>query len=138
MTNPLLDVDAPDGEDFVAAWLQPVVRASVERDLDDELPFCTVQRISGADDENEGTDDPVVQVDFYDRGVKAAAASARLGHRRMLRLFRDCPNVTLSDGTTAAIDYGETVIKPFRMTYADDQIVRYTARYKLGFTFVTV
>lgn len=84
MSDPLLDVDAPDDEDFVAAWLQPVIRASVERELGDELPFVTVQRISGADDENEGTADPVVQVDFYGRGVKAAAAAARLGHRRML------------------------------------------------------
>lgn len=138
MSDSLLDVDAPDDEDFVCCWLQPVIRASVERELGDELPFCTVQRISGADDENEGVDDPTTQIDVYGYGVTAAKAASKAMHRRMNRLFRDCPNVTLSDGTIAALDYGETVIKPFRMTYADDKIVRYTARYKLGFTLVPV
>lgn len=131
-------MDAPDEEDFVCCWMQPVMRTAVDRQLGDVLPFCTVERISGTDDENQGTDEPVVQLDFYARGVEAAKAAARLGHRRMLRLFQDCPNVTLSDGSVASIDFGETVIKPFRMTYSDDQIVRYTARYHLGTTFVTV
>jgi hypothetical protein len=131
-------MDAPDVEDFVACWMQPVIRAAVERELGDVLPYCTVERISGADDENQGTDEPVVQLDFYARGAEAAFAAARLGHRRMTRLFQDCPNVTLSDGSVAAIDFGETVVKPFRMTYSDDQIVRYTARYHLGTSYVTV
>ena len=138
MTEPLLEMDAPDEEDFVCCWLQPVIRAAVDRELGDELPFVTVERISGADDDDQGTDEPVVQLDIYDRGVPAAKAAARLVHRRMRRLFRDCPNVTLSDGSIASIDFGETVIKPFRMAYADDQIIRYTARYHLGTTDVTV
>lgn len=138
MTEPLLEMDAPDEEDFVACWLQPVIRAAVDRELGDELPFVTVERIPGTDDENQGTDEPVVQLDIYDRGVEAAKTAAKLVHRRMLRLFQDCPNVTLSDDSVASIDFGETVIKPFRMTYADDQIIRYTARYHLGLTYVTV
>lgn len=131
-------MDAPDEEDFVCCWLQPVIRAAVDRQLGDVLPFVTVERISGTDDENQGTDEPVVQLDIYARGVEAAKTAAKQVHRRMLRLFQDCPNVTLSDGSIASIDFGETVIKPFRMAYSDDQIVRYTARYHLGTTFVTV
>lgn len=134
----LHDQDAPDEEDFVACWMQPVMRTAVERDLDEELPFCEVTRIDGADDPESGTDDPVIQLDFYARGAAAAKAASKLGHRRMLFLFRNSPTVTLSDGSLADIDFGVTLIKPFRMPFEYDLIVRYTARYMLGTSYVTV
>lgn len=134
----LHDQDSPDEEDFVTCWMQPVMRAAVEHDLGGELPFCEVTRIDGADDPDAGTDDPVVQLDFYAEGSEAAKAAAKRGHRRMMFLFRNFPSVALSDGSLADIDFGETLIKPFRMQFEHDRIVRYTARYTLGTSYVTV
>lgn len=139
MTDLLLyEQDSPDEEDFVACWMQPVMRSAVERDLDDVLPFCEVTGVSGADDPDAGTSDPVVQLDFYGRGAQEAKAAAKQGHRRMNKLFRTCATVTMSDGTLASLDFGECLIRPFRMAYEHDQIVRYTARYRLGLSYVTV
>lgn len=139
MTDPLLyDQDSPDEEDFVTCWMQPVMRTAVERDLDDVLPFCEVTGISGADDPDCGASDPVVQLDFYAHGATAAKDAAKQGHRRMNLLFRTSPDVTLSDGTVANVDFGGCLIRPFRMPYQHDLIVRYTARYQLGLSYVTV
>ncbi|AER48389.1 putative head-to-tail connector protein [Mycobacterium phage HC] len=135
----LYDQSAPDTEDFVACWMQPVMRAAVERDLDDnELPFCEITRVDGADDPDSGTDDAVIQLDFYGLGPEAAKTAADEGHRRMIKLIRESPSVTLSDGTVADLDYGDVLIKPARMAYAHDRIVRYTGRYKLGTSYVAV
>ncbi|WP_165801064.1 hypothetical protein [Mycobacteroides abscessus] len=139
MTDPLLyDQDSPDEEDFIACWMAPVMTTAVERKLDDDLPFCEVTGISGPDDPDAGTSDPVVQLDFYAAGAQAAKAAAKRGHRRMNLLFRTGATVTMSDGTPASLDFGQCLIRPFRMPYAHDQIVRYTARYQLGLSYVTV
>lgn len=138
MTASILDQSPPDEEDFIACWMTPVVPTAVERKQDDPFPFCVAARVSGPDDPNSGTDDPVVQLDFYGRGVVEAKSSASQGHQRMLYLFRYHPTVTMSDGSLADIDFGETLIKPCRMPFAHDTVVRYTARYKLGLSYVTV
>lgn len=139
MTDPLLyNQDSPDEEDFTVCWMQAVMRTAVERDLDDVLPFCEVTGISGPDDADRGTSDPVVQLDFYAQGAEAAKAAAKQGHRRMNLLFRTAANVTMSDGSIANADFGECLLRPFRMPYQHDQIVRYTARYLLGLSYVTV
>lgn len=138
MTAPLLGEDAPDAEDFTVCWLQPLLRSAVERDTDDVLPFATIQRVAGEDDLDCGTDDPVVQVDILDRGVVAAKAAANDVHRRMLLLFHECSDVVMSDGSTANLDFGRTLMKPVRMPYADAKIVRYVARYQLGLSYVAV
>ena len=144
MPAELLDSDSPDVEDFVVSWLAPLMRTATERKTDDTLPFCQVARVSGADDPDLGTDDPVVQVDIFDHArnglaaVQNAAVSARNVHRRMTLLARELSTVTLSDGADANADYVITLIKPFRMTYANDQVVRYVARYQLGLSYVAV
>lgn len=138
MSIDLLDQDAPDVEDFACCWMQPVMRSAVERASDDTLPFCVPTRVSGADDPDSGTDDPVLQLDFYALGAAAAKRAANDGHRRMLYLFRFSPTVTMSDGALANIDFGQTLLKPFRMDFEHDLIVRYTARYLVGLSYVTV
>ncbi|MGV0785111.1 hypothetical protein [Mycolicibacterium sp. XJ775] len=138
MTAPMLGEDAPDAEDFTACWLQPLLRAAVERKTDDVLPFATIQRVAGDDDPDCGTDDPVVQVDILGLGVVAAKTAANEVHRRMLLLFRDCSDVIMSDGRTANLDFGRTLMKPVRMPYGDDKIVRYVGRYHLALSYVTV
>lgn len=144
MPAELLDEDAPDVEDFVACWLAPLLRTATERRTDDELPFCQVARISGADDEHAGVDEPVVQLDIFDHArnglaaVQNAKLTARDVHRRMMLLARENTTVILSTGQPANADHVRTALKPFRMAYANDQVVRYVARYELGLSYVAV
>lgn len=140
----LLDHETPDEEDFVVSWLQAVMRSATERKSDDELPFAQVQYLTGTDDECYGTSDGVVQVDFYDcardglTAAQAAKDTARLGHRSMMFLARNIPDVLLSNGTIAHADYVNTTMKPVRTPYANERVVRYTARYELGLSYVAV
>lgn len=144
MPTDLLDQNAPDVEDFLCSWLAPLLRTAVERKTDDELPFCQVARISGADDEHTGVDEATVQLDIFDgtrnnmlAGQNAAITADRV-HRRMMLLSREASTVTLSNGTEANADSVTTVIKPFRMAYVNDQVVRYVARYQLALSYVAV
>lgn len=140
----LLDQETPDSEDFMVSWLQPLLRSATERKTDDELPFAQVQLITGEDDEDCGTSDEVIQVDWFDHArdgmtaVQAAKQTAREGHRRIRLLARFLEAVELSDGSFAAADYVNTIMKPVRMPYANDQVVRYVARYGLGLSDVPV
>lgn len=142
MSVETLELDTPDSEDFVVCWLQPVIRAAVERKTDDPLPFAQVQMITGDDDPECGTSDEVIQVDIFDRArdgmtaVQAAKLTARAVHRRMLYLVHHPVEVELSDGSTADVDYLGAPMKPTRMPYANDQVVRYVARYNLGLSAV--
>lgn len=142
MTTELFPDQAPDSEDFFVSWLQPLMRAGTERKTGDALPFALVQHITGDDCLDEGTDDGVVQVDFFDTARNGFVAAqnaktiARQGHRRILYLALHLPDVEMSDGTTANADYVTTVMTPTRMDYADDSVVRYTARYAVGLSYV--
>lgn len=144
MTADLLDEDTPDVEDFCCAWLAPLLRTATERRNDDTLPFCVVTRIAGADDAHTGIDTAVVQLDIYDGehdgrvAAQNAALTAKDVHRRMTLLARELTTVTLSTGALANADHVDTVIKPFRMDYANERIRRYTARYELGLSYVAV
>ena len=144
MPAELLDEDAPDVEDFLCCWLAPLLRTATERRTDDDLPFCQVARISGADDEHTGVDEPVIQLDIFDRArnglaaVQNAKLTARDVHRRMMLLARENATVALSTGQLVNADHIGTVIKPFRMAYDNDQVVRYVARYQVGLSYVAV
>lgn len=138
MTADLLPEDAPDAEELVVCWLADLLRAAVVRRTGDPLPFCQVSRVAGADDSSTGVDDPVVQLDIFADGVAAAATTAKEVHRRMTLLGRTAADVTLTSGAKANCDYVDCTLKPFRMAYEDDQIVRYTARYTLGLSYVAV
>lgn len=137
MTVPLLDEAPPDDEDFVVCWLQPLLVSSVERETDD-LPYAGVQHVDGASDPDCGTEDSVVQVDILGLGVAAAKIAANRVQRRMELLFWECSDVVMSDGRTANCDFGRTLMRPKRMPYAHEQIVRFVARYELGLSYVTV
>ena len=139
MSAPLASEDAPDAEDFVSCWLQPLLRAGVEREKSDGYPFAVVQRVSGLDIPESGLDDPVVQLDILHKGaVGVAKKHANDVHRRMTLLGLTYPDVTMSDGSVAGIDYLRVLIRPHRETFGDDTVVRYVARYKLGLSYVAV
>jgi hypothetical protein len=144
VSAPLLGEDAPDAEEMVVRWLSPLLRTAVERTNDEVLPFCQVTQVDGADDPNEGIDDPVIQLDILDTArsgmlaAQAAKLTARRVHRRMTLLARQSPTVTLSDGSHANADYVTPLLKPRRMEYPNERVVRYVARYQLGLSYVAV
>lgn len=143
MTAELYDLDAPDSEDFVVSWLAPLMRSATERDTDDELPFALVQLVSSEEEPDCGEAEHAIQVDFFDtarngfRAVQQAKMTAREGHRRMLLMARELPTVVLSDGSTVGADYLFVTMRPQRMPYANESIVRFVARYRLGLSYVT-
>lgn len=143
MSTPILDRDAPDSEDFVASWLSPLMNAAVERENDDDLPFALVQMINGEDDQDTGEVEDAIQIDWFDhardgmQAVQAAKQTAKTGHRRMLLMADELPEIELSDGTTVGADYLISTMRPTRMPYANERIVRYVSRYRLGTSFVT-
>ena len=145
----LLDEDAPDAEDFVVCWLQPILRAATERDPGDALPFAVVQRVAGSDDQNCGEDEAVVQIDVFAATTNASLAEglapnvakywAKRVTRRMNRLSRNLDDdVTMSDGSVANADYVANVMKPVRMPYQDESIVRVVGRWSIGRSYVAV
>lgn len=134
----LYDQETPDSEDFLVAWLAPLMRSATERNTKDELPFALVTRIVGSDDPDTGSSEDTVQVDVLARGAQAASIAANNVHRRINLLARNQTPVTLSGGTVAAPDYVKTVRRPSREPYPDDKIVRYVARYRLGLSFIVV
>lgn len=56
----------------------------------------------------------------------------------MMLLARTLDDVAMPDGSTANPEYVKTLIRPRREQYANDRIVRYIARYRIGFSYVTV
>jgi hypothetical protein len=134
----LHDRSAPDAEDFFACLLAPVIRAAVEHTTSDGWPFALITRVAGADDPDAETDDPVVQVDILGEGVLAASDAANTVHRRILWAARACADVTMLDGTVVNPDFITVMMKPVRMSYPDERIVRYVARYAPGLSYVTV
>lgn len=142
-TPDLLPEESPDAEDFFTSWLQPMMRAGTEHKQTDGYPFAVVQYISGSDDPFTGVEDGVVQVDFFDTArsgmvaAQAAKITARDGHRRIMYLAKHLSDVTMSDGSTANCDYIATTLKPTRMEYADEKVVRYVARYQVGLSYTT-
>lgn len=145
MSAPLASEDAPDAEDFVSCWLQPLLRAGVARKLNDPWPFALVQRIDGVDVPETGLDDPVLQVDILHKSTSGSVPVEVAGkrwandvHRRMTLLGLTYPDVTMSDGSTAGIDYLKVLLKPRREKFGDGTVARYVARYKLGLSYVAV
>lgn len=143
-TDDLLTEEPPDEEDFVISWLQPLLQSATEHKADDPFPFAIVEYITGTDSVDEGTTDGVIQVDVLDiaRGgmlaEQAAKITARQVHRRMMFLARHIPDVTMSDGTVANCDYLSTTERFNRKPYLNEKVVRLTARYALGLSYVAV
>lgn len=138
MTVELYDHDAPNVEDFVVCWLQPLLRASTDHSVNDGFPFVLVQRITGDDDPDCGLTDERVQLDIMADDSQEASRWSDKVHRRMTYLQRYVADVQMSDGSTANADFVATTLKPTRMDYTNDLITRYVARYELGLSYVAV
>lgn len=143
MSGELYDRESPDVEDYFCALLAPIMRAATERQAGDPYPFAIVQMIpAGSENPDLGTTDTVVQVDFLDTdhdgrpAAQNAKLAARRGHRAITYAGQHLSDVLLSNSTWANPDYIATSQPPTRMDYVNETVVRYTARYSVGFSFV--
>lgn len=131
MTVEILDTAPADIETFVVGWLMPMYRTSVSRRSGDPYPFLLVQQLASKEILDESSADPLVQVDILcekSLGEDAARDVKDRVHARMLELGRYLE----TDGT---IDWMKVFESPRRMLSANEQIIRYVARYQFGQTY---
>jgi hypothetical protein len=142
MTVELNDYHANDIEEMVVAWLTPLCRAGVAREVGDPLPFLLVRHITGAENIEKQTADPIVSVHTLcdkNTGWAAAKRQAAKTHDRMTLWGRYHDTVTLpSTGATAVIDYVQVFEAPIWQVYADVSILRKVGRYQIGLSYINV
>jgi hypothetical protein len=140
VTVELNDYHPDDIEEIVVAWLAPLCRCGVAREVGDPLPFILVRHITGPENIDAQTADPVVSVHtLCDKklGYGAAKRQAALTHDRMTLWGRHHDTVILpSDGSEAAIDYLQVFEAPTWQIYADVSILRKVGRYQIGLSYV--
>jgi hypothetical protein len=139
VTAQLYDQAPPNGVEYTIAWLRPLMACDVHRPAGADLPYCMVNGVADAEDDNLFTDDQVVSVHTFAGTYTAANDAAAQTHRRMQLLVRNPGlDVTLTDSTIANADYVQTLMSPTWMDYGDNTINRFVARYRLGLSFVAV
>ncbi len=130
---------APDDvEEAVIVWLSSLGRAAITRRTDDPLPFRLVRNIAGDENVDVGTAETVVQIrTLCDKalGEDAARNECDKTHRAMLTIARELPDIPLSNGRNATIDYLTVFESPHWMDYGNDQILCKLARYQLGLSY---
>lgn len=131
MTAELLGVGPADMETTVVAWLQPLRRTANTRKTGDPLPMTVVQQVAGTENLEESSADQVIQVDtLCDKslGEDAARDEKIKTHQRMLLLGRYLE----AQGT---IDWMRVFESQRRVSYENDQVIRYVGRYQFGQTY---
>lgn len=140
MTSPdLLDQHAEDVEELLLAWYAPLGALGMSRKTGDPLPFTLIRAVTGTENPDIGTADPVASVHtLCDKslGWAAAKAAADMRHRRMLELARYLDTITMSDGRLASVDYVTVFQSPIWVDYEDTQIIRKVGRYTVGLSYV--
>jgi len=141
-TVELNDYHPNDIEEMVVAWLTPLRRSGVAREVGDPLPFTMVRHLTGPEDIETQCADPVVSIHtLCDRnlGWGAAKREAAKTHDRMTWWGRYHDSVILpSTNAEAVIDYVRVFESPIWVVYADLQILRKVGRYQIGLTYVNV
>lgn len=134
----LLDQRPDDVEEVVIIWLSSLGRTAVIRRTDDPLPFRIVRNIAGDEKVDEGTAEAVVQIRTLTNkalGEDAAMIETDKTHRAMLTIARELPDILLSNGRNATIDYLKVFESPHWDDYANDQILCKLARYQIGLSY---
>lgn len=140
MTVELFDQDTPDVADFVITWLLPLGNTWAKHPIDDKtFPYRIVNPLVDGDQLDGMTGESLVSVHTMHRTFGEAKAEAKRTHRRMLLLANN-PSLTvvMPDGLTVNADYLEVVQKPLHVDYGDTDTQRFVARYRVGFSYVTV
>lgn len=139
MTYSLFESAAVDAAELVVAWLAPLGSAGIIRRAGDTLPYRQVETLDPSEDADLEIADTLLSVHTFcarSDGWPAALDESQLTHRRMLELIRYRDTVTLSDGRAVSIDYGSVEEGQRHTDYDDDQILRYTGRYRIGHCYV--
>jgi hypothetical protein len=134
----LLDEAPDDIEEALVSWLTPVNRAAISRRTGDPLPFILIRHLDGSEKVDEGIADHIVTIRTLcarSGGEVAARNESLRTHRAMLELARYLPEVSLSGGRIATIDYLKVTESPRWMAYEDDQILCKLARYQIGLSY---
>lgn len=145
MSVELLDREPPPGVRFIMAWLSALEGGcGAEREPSvDPLPFTLIQRYDGYED--RVTDVGFYQLDHLAKAVDGKTAYtaceeySRLCKRRMLYL-RDhtWTEVNVPGWGLATADLVKCRETPHEEPYADPNIVRMVARYRVDLRLVTV
>lgn len=138
------DECADDAEELLTAWLNPLATerngaVGVARMGTDPLPFYLVTVVTGNENLEMGTADPVFDVDVLcskTLGYTAAKTESRLVHRRILLLGQYSEAIVLKSGRVAGIDDLEVREIPRWENYEDVSILRKVGRYKVGLSYV--
>lgn len=134
----LLSQRPDDIEEAVIVWLSSLGRVAVTRRTDDPLPFRIVRNIAGDEKVDEGTAEVVVQIrTLTDKalGEDAAMTESDKTHRAMLTIALELPDILLSNGRNATIDYLSVFESPHWNDYGNDQILCKLARYQIGLSY---
>lgn len=134
----LLDQAPDDVEETVIVWLSSLGRVAITRRTDDPFPFRLVRNITGSEKVDEGIADSVVTVrTLCDKALGEDAARNECGktHRAMLTIARELPDILLSNGRNATLDYLKVFESPRWMDYENDQVLVKLARYQLGLSY---
>lgn len=134
----LLDQAPDDVEEAIIVWLSSLGRTAITRRTDDPLPFRLVRNITGSEKVDEGTADFVVQIRTLCNkalGEDAARTECDKTHRAMLTIARELPDILLSNGRNATVDYLKVFESPMWSEYENDQVLVKIARYQIGLSY---
>lgn len=116
-----------DGTEILIVWLSELGEARTERPTGAPLPFRTVRRIGGGDDDL--TDRGLYSVATFATTETAAADEGMNTHRRTLALGGQTP-VTLSTGAVY-VDDVVVIEHPVTMKWADN-VYRSVGTYEVA------
>src|SRR6266403_749928 len=123
----------PNEVEYVIAWQRGIIACDVHRPSDGPLPYCMVNALGGDVDDNAFTGDPVVTLHTFGRTYEEASDAADLTDDRMNLLVRNPGlDVTLKSVVIVNADYVRTLLSPFELTYGDNTILQFVARYRIG------
>lgn len=109
------------------AYLASLVNVGIKMIPEDPMPFFLVRRITGGDD--MVTDFPVVSIHTFDSDIESCEDAAFRCHDLMKALTAKT-TITFG-GADHSIDKIEVVETPKWVDYANDNLERYVARYRI-------
>ncbi len=129
----VLDWSPPNGAEVLRAWLAPLAECRSKRPTGAVVPFITVRRSGGADDDLSDNGRYSISV-FHETEAKAAEFATTV-HRRVKLLasrFTGQQSVTTPSGAVVYVD-GVRTIESFRPEPygAEDAIERVRAIYEV-------
>lgn len=133
--------EAPDDvEEVLISWLGQIYRAAITRHNKDPLPFILIRHIDGKEDPDVGADHLVSVKILSDKslGEDAAASNSQNVHLQMVELGEYDPDVLLSNGRNASIDYVKYDKSPRWVKYENDQVLVKEALYEIGLSYAPV